>query len=87
MPRARSALAPKWSIIQDGKLVGAVTHVMVADPTEGYGIFIENMLSAAQQGAAQSCITSDYDTYQRYSKSKISHNKALYRERALLCLY
>lgn len=37
-------------IIQDGKLVGAVTHVMVADPTEGYGIFIENMLEAAQQG-------------------------------------
>ncbi|MBE6532872.1 MAG: PDZ domain-containing protein [Ruminococcaceae bacterium] len=36
-------------IIQNGKLVGAVTHVMVADPTEGYGIFIENMLSAAGQ--------------------------------------
>lgn len=35
-------------IIQDGKLIGAVTHVMVADPTEGYGIFIENMLSAAE---------------------------------------
>jgi hypothetical protein len=35
---------------RDGKLVGAVTHVMVANPTEGYGIFIENMLSAAQQG-------------------------------------
>ena len=35
-------------IIQNGKLVGAVTHVMVANPTEGYGIFIENMLSAAQ---------------------------------------
>ena len=35
-------------IIQDGKLVGAVTHVMVADPTEGYGIFIENMLNAAE---------------------------------------
>ena len=34
-------------IIQNGKLVGAVTHVMVADPTEGYGIFIENMLNAA----------------------------------------
>ena len=34
--------------IQDGKLVGAVTHVMVADPTEGYGIFIENMLNASQ---------------------------------------
>ena len=34
-------------IIQDGKLVGAVTHVMVNDPTRGYGIFIENMLEAA----------------------------------------
>ena len=38
-------------IIQDGKLIGAVTHVMVADPTEGYGIFIENMLSAAGEVA------------------------------------
>ena len=35
-------------IIQDGKLVGAVTHVLVADSTEGYGIFIENMLNAAE---------------------------------------
>ena len=35
-------------IIQNGKLVGAVTHVMLSDPTEGYGIFIENMLSAAK---------------------------------------
>ncbi len=34
-------------IIQDGKLVGAVTHVMINDPTRGYGIFIENMLNAA----------------------------------------
>ena len=34
-------------IIQDGKLVGAVTHVLVNDPTAGYGIFIENMLDAA----------------------------------------
>lgn len=34
-------------IIQDGKLVGAVTHVLVNDPTMGYGIFIENMLEAA----------------------------------------
>ena len=33
-------------IIQDGKLVGAVTHVFVNDPTRGYGIFIENMLEA-----------------------------------------
>ncbi len=34
-------------IIQNGKLVGAVTHVLVNDPTTGYGIFIENMLAAA----------------------------------------
>ena len=35
-------------IIQDGKLIGAVTHVLVNDPTRGYGIFIENMLDAAK---------------------------------------
>ena len=34
-------------IIQNGKLVGAVTHVLVNDPQTGYGIFIENMLEAA----------------------------------------
>ena len=34
-------------ILQNGKLVGAVTHVFVNDPTRGYGIFIENMLEAA----------------------------------------
>ena len=32
-------------IVQDGKLVGAVTHVFVQDSTRGYGIFIENMLN------------------------------------------
>lgn len=31
-------------IIQNGKIVGAVTHVFVNDPTRGYGIFIEEML-------------------------------------------
>ena len=35
-------------IVQDGKLVGAVTHVLVNDPTRGYGIFIENMLETAK---------------------------------------
>ena len=42
-------------IIQNGKLVGAVTHVLVDDPTTGYGIFIENMLTSAlpqKQGKA-----------------------------------
>ena len=31
-------------IIQDGRLIGAVTHVLVQDPAKGYGIFIEEML-------------------------------------------
>lgn len=40
-------------IIQNGKLVGAVTHVLVDDPTRGYGIFAENMLAAADTVEAQ----------------------------------
>lgn len=32
-------------ILQDGKLIGAVTHVFVDDPTKGYGIFAETMLN------------------------------------------
>ena len=35
-------------ILQDGKLIGAVTHVFVQDSTKGYGIFIENMLEEAE---------------------------------------
>ena len=35
-------------IIQGGKLVGAVTHVFVNDPTRGYGVFAENMLAESQ---------------------------------------
>lgn len=31
-------------IIQDGKLIGAVTHVLLNDSTRGYGVFIENMI-------------------------------------------
>ena len=34
-------------IIQNGMIVGAVTHVFLNDPTRGYGVFIENMLDAA----------------------------------------
>jgi len=34
-------------ICQNGKIIGAVTHVLVNDPTLGYGIYIENMLDAA----------------------------------------
>ena len=32
-------------IIQNGKLVGAVTHVLLSDPTKGYGISVETMLN------------------------------------------
>lgn len=38
-------------IIQDGKLVGAVTHVLVKDPTRGYGIFVDSMIEYAQKAA------------------------------------
>ena len=34
-------------ILQDGRLVGAVTHVLVDDPTRGYGLFAEDMLAMA----------------------------------------
>lgn len=34
-------------IVQDGKLVGAVTHVLVNDPARGYGIFAASMLEKA----------------------------------------
>ena len=40
-------------IIQNGKLVGAVTHVMIDDSTSGYGIFAENMLEKAQSTTEQ----------------------------------
>jgi stage IV sporulation protein B len=38
-------------ILQNGKLIGAVTHALVDDPTKGYAIFAENMLETAQQVA------------------------------------
>lgn len=37
-------------ILQDGKLVGAVTHVLVNDPTRGYGILMDHMLAEADKG-------------------------------------
>lgn len=39
-------------ILQNGKLVGAVTHVLVRDPTRGYGILIGHMLEAAAEAKA-----------------------------------
>lgn len=35
-------------IVQDGKLVGAVTHVFVGEPTKGYGIFAETMYEVSR---------------------------------------
>ena len=40
-------------IIQNGKLIGAVTHVLVDDPKKGYGIFAETMLETAQSVSEQ----------------------------------
>ena len=40
-------------VVQNGKLVGAITHVLVDDPTRGYAIFAENMLETAQSVAEQ----------------------------------
>ena len=42
--------------MQNGKLIGAVTHVLIDDPTKGYGIFAENMLETAQRVAEQQLI-------------------------------
>ena len=36
------------SIIQGEYIIGAVTHVVVENPTKGYGIFITNMLEEAE---------------------------------------
>lgn len=40
-------------ILQNGKLIGAVTHVLIDNPTKGYGIFAENMLETAQSVSEQ----------------------------------
>lgn len=41
-------------VLQNGRFVGAVTHVLVNDPTRGYGIFAENMLETADATAQKS---------------------------------
>ena len=38
-------------IVQNGKLIGALTHVFVDNPQKGYAIFAENMLETAQSVA------------------------------------
>ena len=36
-------------IVQNNKLIGAVTHVLINEPTRGYGIFIETMLENSEK--------------------------------------
>lgn len=36
-------------IIQDGRIIGAVTHVFVSDPTQGYGLYVDWMLQESEQ--------------------------------------
>ena len=49
-------------IIQDGKVIGAVTHVFVNDPTSGYGVHIEWMLNEA-----------GIDIYEKLKKRHLNH--------------
>ena len=52
--KSRKSESPKiLSGTATGKLVGAVTHVLVNDPTTGYGIFAETMLETAQSVSEQ----------------------------------
>ena len=39
-------------VVQNGKLVGAVTHVLLSDPSKGYAVSMENMLSALTEASA-----------------------------------
>jgi stage IV sporulation protein B len=39
-------------VVQNGKLVGAVTHVLLSDPSKGYAVSMENMLSALTVASA-----------------------------------
>lgn len=43
-------------IVQNGKLIGALTHVFVNDPTKGYAIFAENMLEKVRQVADEKAL-------------------------------
>lgn len=40
-------------ILQNGRLIGAVTHVFVSDPTQGYGIFAETMYEVSRSTAEE----------------------------------
>ena len=50
-------------LLQNGKLIGAVTHVLVNDPTRGYAIFAENMLETARTVGVGSPLLQDSNTF------------------------
>ncbi len=54
-------------IVQNGKLIGAVTHVFVNNPKKGYGIFAENMLETAR-----SVVTNVGDNASTSSQKQVS---------------
>ena len=43
-------------LLQNGRLIGAVSHVFINDPGKGYGVYIENMLEEAEKTAAAACL-------------------------------
>ncbi len=60
-------------ILQNGRLVGAVTHVLVNDPTRGYGIFAQTMLEQAHSGnrkTQQQKNKSKTTEFPKYAKNK-----------------
>jgi len=58
-------------ILQNGRLIGAVTHLLVDDPTKGYAIFAENMLETAQSVEAN-------NKFINASKQKGLQNRVLF---------
>ena len=51
-------------VLQNGKLVGAVTHVLVGDPKRGYGLFAENMLETGRDCLpSKDCTSADLPSY------------------------
>ena len=70
-------------ILQNGKLIGAVTHVMVNEPTKGYGILIENMLAqavASRRGGAARAAPPSLRTPARGAKIEVKPAVQLRRQ-------
>lgn len=53
-------------IIQNGKLVGAVTHVFINDPMRGYGVFIESMLEQTKNVENRGRVIGEFDISRVY---------------------